>query len=97
MVKIVRNKDVVELYKKGYSIDFIVKSYYRFKTSNDIRNHMFNGNFIVTKKTISIENARREVQEIIINYLNTNCAKWKLCKIRKILQLLEKKAVILFF
>lgn len=75
MVKIVRNKDVVELYKKGYSIDFIVKSYYRFKTSNDIRNHMFNGNFIVTKKTISIENARREVQEIIINYLNTNCAK----------------------
>lgn len=75
MVKISKNKDVIELYKKGYPIDFIVKSYYRFKTINDVHNHMFNGNFIVTKRSISIEIARREVQEMIIDYLKSNCAK----------------------
>ena len=75
MEKIKYNKDIIEFYKKGYSIDYIVKAYYRFKTKNDIRNHAFGNQFIITRKSITMEKAREDVEEAIINYLNVNCAK----------------------
>lgn len=72
---IFKNSDVVKMYEKGYSIDYIVNDFYKFKTKNDIQNHRFNGHYIITKKSITIEGARKEVEEIIINYLSSNCAK----------------------
>lgn len=67
--------DIIEMYKKGYSVDYIVKEYYNFKTKHDIKNHSFNNVFIITKKSISMEKAREDIQKTIVDYLKTNCTK----------------------
>ena len=72
-----KNKDIIELYKKVYSIDYIVKNYYKFKTKNDIQNHAFGNQFIITRKSITMEKAREDVEEAIINYHKHNCTKSK--------------------
>ena len=63
-------KDVVRLYQEGYSVSYIVKEYYRYRTRNDVPSHYFNGNFINTRKSISMQQATKEVFEILLDYLN---------------------------
>lgn len=63
------SKDVVEMYKKGYSIDYIIKEFYRYKTRNDIPDHKFNNTYIITKKSVTIENVRKDVYELLFEVL----------------------------
>ena len=64
-----RRKDIVEMYKKGYSIEFIINTWYHDRIKNDIPSHRFGNSYIITKKSCSCEEARREVEEVIIHSL----------------------------
>lgn len=66
--------NIIEMYKKGYSIDYIVKCYYREKTKYDIQNYFINDTFIVTKKTTTIEHVKKEVEDIILKFALSNKA-----------------------
>lgn len=68
------NKDIVEMYKKGYSIDYIISAFYNYKTKNDIPNHKFRNTFIITKKSITKENARKDVEDILLKFAISNKA-----------------------
>lgn len=62
------------MYKKGYSIDFIIKEWYRYRIRNDIPNHRFNNTFIITKKSVSFEEVKKDVYEIILQFAVSNKA-----------------------
>lgn len=68
------SKDVVEMYKKGYSIDYIVDTFYKFKTKDDIPNHKINDTFIVTKKSITKDKAKNDVENTILKFALSNKA-----------------------
>ena len=68
------SKDVVEMYKKGFSIDYIVKEFYRYKTRNDIPNHKFRNTYIITKKSVDKESVKQGVYEIILKFAVSNKA-----------------------
>ena len=67
-------KDIVEMYKKGYSIDYIIKYYYTEKTKFDIPNHKFKNTFIITKKSCTMEGAKKEVENTIMEFAVSNKA-----------------------
>jgi len=60
------SKDVVEMYRKGYSIDYIIKEFYRYKIRNDIPNHKFKDTYIVTKKSVTIDDVKKDVYDILL-------------------------------
>ncbi|MBP3255542.1 MAG: hypothetical protein J6M60_03535 [Clostridia bacterium] len=60
------SSDIVEMYKKGYSINYIVNQWYKWKTKNDEKNYRSGRNFVVTKKSIKVGQAKKEVEEIIL-------------------------------
>lgn len=68
------NKDIVKMYNEGFSIDYITKCFYRYKTREDVPNHKFNNQFIVTKKSTSLEKARKHVEDIILQFALSNKA-----------------------
>ena len=68
------NKDIVEMYKKGYSIDYIIKCFYREKTKFDIPNHKFKNTFIITKKSCTLDSAKKEVENTILKFAVSNKA-----------------------
>ena len=57
---------ILELYNKGHSIDYITKLFYLAKNREDRQNYYKNGAYIVTKKTISKDEARMYVIQTII-------------------------------
>ena len=61
--------NIVELYKKGYSIDYIIKSYYKYKTKHDLPNIQRNNLIILRRKSISKEDSKKKVYEEIYNYI----------------------------
>ena len=68
------SRDIVDMYKKGYPVDFIVDYVFKYKTRNDIPNHKFNNTFIITKKSCSKEQARKEVEDTIFKFALSNKA-----------------------
>ena len=62
------NFDVIELYKKGFSINQIIDLYYRWKTKEDLPNRRKGNVLIITKKTITKENAKNDVYKQIYFY-----------------------------
>lgn len=60
--------DVVDLYKKGYSIDYIVDRYYEYKNKDCVKDHYFNGTYIITKKKAVKSCCRNCVEEILLSY-----------------------------
>lgn len=67
-------KEIVEMYKKGYSIDYIINYFYKEKTKFDIPNHKFKNTFIITKKSCTLDNARKEVENTILEFAVSNKA-----------------------
>ena len=65
-------KDVIELYKQGYSVSYIIDLYYSEKTKFDIPNHRYNSVYIIPDKSIVKTQAREEVESSILNYLKTS-------------------------
>lgn len=60
------DENILELYNKGHSIDYITKLFYLAKNREDRQNYYKNGAYIVTKKTISKDEARMYVIQTII-------------------------------
>lgn len=63
------DEDIIKLYQRGNSIDFIVDTYYRYRNSTVKENFYSNGNFVVTKKNISKKDARIYVSDIILKHI----------------------------
>lgn len=73
-MRILKEKDVVDMYKQGYSIDYIVKCYFDYKNKDGVKNHYFNGSYIVTKKKYSMPYCSKTVYSMLLKY-NDNVLK----------------------
>ena len=51
-----KNADIIDLYKKGYSIDYIIDKFYKDKRKN-----------IVNKNDLKKDIVRKEVEEVILS------------------------------
>lgn len=65
------SKDIVEMYKKGYSINYIIKEWYRYRIRNDIPNHKFKNTYIITKKSVSMKTVEKDVYDILFETLRS--------------------------
>ncbi len=61
--------DIVELYKQGYSIDFIIDTYYKHKTRNDKPNEKIGNCILIKRKSITKDESKKKVYQEIYNYL----------------------------
>lgn len=61
--------NVVDMYKKGYSIDYIINEYYKFKTRYDNPNKKIGNLVFINKKSITKEDSKKEVYEEIFNFV----------------------------
>lgn len=61
--------DVVDLYKKGYSIDYIIDCYYRYKTQHDKPNEKIGNMIIIKKKSITRKAAKEKVYNELFEYI----------------------------
>lgn len=61
--------DIVELYKKGYSIDSIIDTYYKWKTRNDRPNEKIGNVIVIKRKTITKDESKKKVYQEIYDYL----------------------------
>ena len=62
------NLDIVELYKKGYSIEQIINLYYTWKTKGDIPNKNYRNLIIKYPKSMTKENAKKDVYKELYFY-----------------------------
>jgi len=68
------NKNIVDMYNKGFSIDYIAKTFYQYKTKDDVPDHKFKNQYIITKKSITLEGAKKHVENIILQFAFSNKA-----------------------
>lgn len=61
--------DIIDLYKKGYSINSIIDIYYKWKTRYDKTNKKIGNLIIIKRKTITKEDSKKEVYREIYGYL----------------------------
>lgn len=61
--------DIVDLYKKGYSINSIIDIYYSWKTKNDKPNEKIGNIILLKRKTTTKEESKKKVYEEIYNYI----------------------------
>ena len=64
------DSDIIDLYKQGRTISYIVKRYFNYINRDIRQNHYENGNFVVTQKNISKIECRKHVEQVILNHLN---------------------------
>lgn len=62
--------NIVDMYKKGYSIQYIIDSYYRAKTKFDDPIIKKGDLFIIKKKSITKDECKKQVYKEIFEYLN---------------------------
>ena len=62
------NNTLINMYKSGYNIDFIVKRYYKYKNKNS-KPVVINGIKLFPAKIYDMKYCRAYVIEIIYNYL----------------------------
>lgn len=60
------SSDVLEMYKKGYSIDYIINQYYKCKIKDDKSNYRIGNKFVIIDKSVKKENVRKEIEELIL-------------------------------
>ena len=64
------NKSIISMYKNGFSIDYIVKRYYKYKNS-DSKPVKINGVVCYPAKIYDMSYCRTYVVEIIYNYIRS--------------------------
>lgn len=67
--------DIINLYQQGYTVNFIVNAYYKYKkdTSRNIYNVRDKVVLIIKRDSVKKEECRRYVENILFDYLyNTN-------------------------
>lgn len=64
------NDDVIDMYEQGYSLKYIVKKYFDYKNRDDVQNHYFKGNYIITSKKYSMSFCEKAVCDILIKHNN---------------------------
>ena len=60
--------DVVDLYNQGFSIDYIIKAYYRYKNKDCKRIEKRNDCIIIHNKLITKQEARNYVYEVLYKH-----------------------------
>lgn len=63
------DNDIINLYDRGNSIEFIANIYYRYRNSNIRENYYENDRYIVTKKNITKDEARYYVSNVILKHI----------------------------
>ena len=63
--------DVVDLYKKGFSIDFIINAYYKYKKNNskDVVSYLNNKILIIKSDGVTKTKCRAFVEQCLYEYL----------------------------
>ena len=61
-------KDIIEMYKKGYSIKFICDKYYESVNKDCEKAHWYNNVLVVPKQKINRKNCNKNVYETIVYY-----------------------------
>lgn len=61
--------DIVDLYKKGYSINAIIDIFYNWKTKNDVPSKKIGNIVFLRRKSITKEESKKIVYEEIYNYI----------------------------
>ena len=64
----IMKKTIINMYKSGYSIDFIVKKYYKYKNKKQ-KPIKINGIVCYPAKIYTMDICRTYVVEVIYNYL----------------------------
>ena len=66
-----KRSDIIELYKKGFSVDFIINAYYRDKkkNSNDICSYFDNKILIIKRNGVKKIDCRNYVENCLYDYL----------------------------
>lgn len=60
--------EIIDLYDKGFSIDYIVNEYFK-KENKNYSNYYENGNYVINKSKITKNEARRNVEYILLPYI----------------------------
>lgn len=69
------SKDVIDLYKQGYSIDYIINKFYRLeKRENKVINLKMRKIIMITNN-VTKENMRTKIYNILYGYLKGKCKK----------------------
>ena len=62
------NEKIISMYEKGYSINFIIKKYYKYKNKNN-KPVVINGITLYPAKIYDVKYCRLYVIEIVYKYL----------------------------
>lgn len=66
------NADVIDMYEQGYSLKYIVKKYFDYINRDEVQNHYFKGNYIITAKKYPMSFCEKTVCDILIRYHNNS-------------------------
>ena len=64
----INKKNIIEMYKKGYSIKFICDEYYKSINKDCEKAHWYNNVLVVPKQKINRKNCNKNVYETIVYY-----------------------------
>lgn len=64
------NGQIIELYKKGYSIDYIINEYYKSQVKSNKLINLQTRRIILIEKHVNKSDVRGEVYKIIYSYLS---------------------------
>lgn len=64
------NVQIIELYKKGYSIDYIINEYYKSQVESNKFINLQTRRIILIEKHVNKRDVRGEVYKIIYSYLS---------------------------
>lgn len=64
------NGQIIELYKKGYSIDYIINEYYKSQVKSNKLINLQTRRIILIEKYVNKSDVRGEVYKIIYSYLS---------------------------
>lgn len=67
----IMQKTIINMYKQGYSVNFIVKKYYKYKNKNS-KPVKFEGVLLFPAKIYTMEYCRMYVTEVIYKYHTNN-------------------------
>lgn len=62
------DKNIVELYEKGISIETISKRYRDYMNKSNLSTYRQKNCFTMTRRLMSLEKARKHVEKVILEY-----------------------------
>lgn len=66
------SKDVIDLYKRGYSIDYIINKFYRLEKQENKVINLNMRKIIMITNNVTKENMRTKIYNILYGYVKAN-------------------------